>query len=129
MLTKRNPPVGARPGILAIPSSSPSPRIFVFEYWADSVEEKLVEDPAELITAPGLSRLEPCDRRTPRHNRSARTRVAERSNETNRTSPVDRRGRSRSKAAVPAPGVGDERTIPSADLGSAGCGQLMTPAR
>jgi len=55
MLTKRNPPVGARPGTLAIPPSSPSPRIFVFEYSADSMEEKLVEDPAELKRFAGTS--------------------------------------------------------------------------
>jgi len=55
MLTKRNPPIGARPGTLAIPPDSPSPRIFVFEYSADSMEEKLVKDPSELKRFAGTS--------------------------------------------------------------------------
>jgi len=48
MLAKRRPPVGARPGTLAIPPGSPPPRIHVFEYSSGGVEERSVEDPREL---------------------------------------------------------------------------------
>jgi magnesium transporter len=55
MLTKRNPPVGARPGTLAIPPGSPEPRIRVFEYSGDSLEELEVQDPAALRRFSGTS--------------------------------------------------------------------------
>ena len=42
------PPAGARPGTLAIPAGSPPPRIYLFEYGADSLTEREIEDPAEL---------------------------------------------------------------------------------
>jgi magnesium transporter len=48
MLTKRNPPIGARPGTLAIPVDSPPPRIHVFDYGPEQVVERPLEDLAEL---------------------------------------------------------------------------------
>jgi magnesium transporter len=45
---KRMPPVGARPGTLAIPADSPAPRIHVFDYDAETCREAAVEDPGEL---------------------------------------------------------------------------------
>jgi magnesium transporter len=48
----RNPPVGARPGTLAIPEGSPPPRIYVFEYAEGRLQEKGVEDPDELRFEP-----------------------------------------------------------------------------
>ena len=48
MLEKRNPPVGARPGTLAIPEGSPPPHIYLFDYGPDSLTERAVEDVAAL---------------------------------------------------------------------------------
>jgi len=48
MIEKRNPPVGSRPGTLAIPPNSPEPRIKLFEYGPDDVIERAVEDVEEL---------------------------------------------------------------------------------
>ncbi len=44
MLAKRNPPVGARPGTLAIPADSPAPRVYLFDYGSDQFVERPVED-------------------------------------------------------------------------------------
>jgi len=44
MLEKRNPPVGARPGTLAIPEGSPPPRIYLFDYSEETLVEGLVDD-------------------------------------------------------------------------------------
>jgi len=48
ILEKRNPPVGARPGTLAIPEGSPAPRIYLFDFSRERVTERQVEDLAEL---------------------------------------------------------------------------------
>ncbi|MDH3212198.1 MAG: magnesium/cobalt transporter CorA [Myxococcales bacterium] len=48
MLTKRNPPIGARPGTLAISADSPPPRIHVFDYGPEQIVERTVEDLAEI---------------------------------------------------------------------------------
>jgi magnesium transporter len=48
MLTKHSPPIGARPGTLAIPADSPPPRIHLFDYGPEEVVERPVEDLAEL---------------------------------------------------------------------------------
>ena len=48
MLEKRLPPVGARPGTLAIPSDSPAPRIFLFDYSPKHMIENPVEDVEQL---------------------------------------------------------------------------------
>ncbi len=48
VLEKRNPPVGARPGTLAIPEGSPAPRVYLFDYARERVTERAVEDLAEL---------------------------------------------------------------------------------
>jgi magnesium transporter len=48
MLERRSPPVGARPGTLAIPAGSPPPRIFLFDYSQERVLERRIEDLAEL---------------------------------------------------------------------------------
>jgi len=48
LFTKSTPHVGARPGSLAIPKSSPFPRIFVTCYDRAGVEKREVEDVAEL---------------------------------------------------------------------------------
>jgi magnesium transporter len=45
---KRNPPVGARPGTLALPADSPPPRIQLMRYDADHLEERAVESVDEL---------------------------------------------------------------------------------
>jgi magnesium transporter len=45
---KRLPPVGARPGTLAIPADSPPPRIRLFDYSPDGCTELEVDDPALL---------------------------------------------------------------------------------
>jgi magnesium transporter len=44
MLTKRNPPIGARPGTLAIPAGSPAPQIRLFDYGAEDVVERAIDD-------------------------------------------------------------------------------------
>jgi magnesium transporter len=48
ILEKRNPPIGARPGTLAIPEGSPAPRIYLFDYTPERVTERAVTDLAEL---------------------------------------------------------------------------------
>jgi magnesium transporter len=48
MLKKRNPPIGARPGTLAIPAGSPPPQIHLFDYGAENVVERTIEDCTEL---------------------------------------------------------------------------------
>ncbi|HEY5656587.1 MAG TPA: magnesium/cobalt transporter CorA [Myxococcota bacterium] len=48
MLEKRNPPVGSRPGTLAIPAGSPAPRVSVFDFSGEHLTERFVEDLAEL---------------------------------------------------------------------------------
>jgi magnesium transporter len=45
---KRTPPIGSRPGTLAIPPGSPPPRIHVFDYRGEVCREADVEDPDEL---------------------------------------------------------------------------------
>jgi magnesium transporter len=45
---KSHPPVGARPGTLAIPLGSPPPQIRLVRYDADSIEEREVDDVATL---------------------------------------------------------------------------------
>ncbi len=45
---KSHPPVGARPGTLAIPPGSPPPKIRVVRYDADHIEERDVDDVATL---------------------------------------------------------------------------------
>jgi len=45
---KSHPPVGARPGTLAIPPNSPPPKIRLVRYDADSIEERDVADVATL---------------------------------------------------------------------------------
>ena len=44
MLVKRNPPIGARPGTLAIPAGSPPPQIHLFHYGPEQVVERSIED-------------------------------------------------------------------------------------
>ena len=44
MLVKRNPPIGARPGTLAIPAGSPPPQIHLFDYGPEQVVERSIED-------------------------------------------------------------------------------------
>jgi len=44
MLVKRNPPIGARPGTLAIPAGSPPPQIHLFDYGPEQVAERSIED-------------------------------------------------------------------------------------
>jgi magnesium transporter len=44
MIVKRSPPIGARPGTLAIPPDSPAPRIRLIEYGPDHLVEEDVED-------------------------------------------------------------------------------------
>lgn len=44
MFHKRNPPVGARPGTLAIPEGSPAPRLYSFSYDEQALEEGPVTD-------------------------------------------------------------------------------------
>lgn len=48
MFDKVHPPVGARPGTLAIPANSPPPRIRRYLYSPESLDEHPVEDLAEL---------------------------------------------------------------------------------
>jgi magnesium transporter len=48
MLAKRNPPIGARPGTLAIPAESPPPRVYLFDYGPDQLVERSVENLDEL---------------------------------------------------------------------------------
>lgn len=50
MFRKTHPPIGARPGTLAIPEGSPPPRIKVFAYDAAGVREVEVADVDELAT-------------------------------------------------------------------------------
>jgi magnesium transporter len=45
---KRLPPVGSRPGTLAIPPDSPPPKIHLFDYQGDFCTELDVRDPSEL---------------------------------------------------------------------------------
>jgi magnesium transporter len=45
---KRLPPIGSRPGTLAIPPDSPPPRIHLFDYQGDACSEIDVADPGEL---------------------------------------------------------------------------------
>jgi magnesium transporter len=45
---KRNPPVGARPGALALPADSPPPIIRLMRYSVDHLEERTIESVAEL---------------------------------------------------------------------------------
>ena len=49
MLKKRNPPIGARPGTLAIPAGSPPPQIHLFDYGAENVVERAIEDYTALV--------------------------------------------------------------------------------
>jgi magnesium transporter len=48
MIERRCPPVGARPGTLAIPADSFPPRIFLFDYSQEREVEQRVEDLSEL---------------------------------------------------------------------------------
>ena len=48
MLEKRLPPIGSRPGTLAIPSDSPAPRIFLLDYSSEHLIENPVEDLEQL---------------------------------------------------------------------------------
>lgn len=48
MIEKRNPPIGARPGTLAIPDGSPPPRIKLFEYGPETLIEREIDDVSEL---------------------------------------------------------------------------------
>jgi magnesium transporter len=48
MIEKRNPPIGARPGTLAIPEDSPPPRIFLFDYGPEEFVERPIESLSEL---------------------------------------------------------------------------------
>lgn len=48
LIEKRSPPIGSRPGTLAIPPGSPPPRIVLFEYDSDRLEERAIEDLSEL---------------------------------------------------------------------------------
>jgi magnesium transporter len=45
---KRVPPIGSRPGTLAIPADSPPPRIHVFDYSGEVCREAEIDDPEEL---------------------------------------------------------------------------------
>jgi len=45
---KRMPPVGARPGTLAIPAGSPPPRISVFDYGPEVCRESAIDEPRDL---------------------------------------------------------------------------------
>jgi len=45
---KRNPPIGSRPGTLAIPEGSPPPRIHLFDYDPAGVREQEIDDPEQL---------------------------------------------------------------------------------
>jgi magnesium transporter len=45
---KRRPPLGARPGTLAIPKEAPAPRLFVFQYGPDGARQTEIEEPGEL---------------------------------------------------------------------------------
>lgn len=47
-LLKRRPPVGASPGTLVIPASSPKPVIKLFDYGTADLVERTITDPAEL---------------------------------------------------------------------------------
>jgi magnesium transporter len=49
MFHKQNPPVGSRPGTLAIPADSPPPQIRVYRYRADAVEEQAIQNVEELV--------------------------------------------------------------------------------
>src|SRR5512145_1599114 len=42
------PPIGSRPGTLAIPADAAPTRIHVFEYSENSLRERVVDDPEEL---------------------------------------------------------------------------------
>jgi magnesium transporter len=48
MIEKRNPPIGARPGTLAIPEGSPPPRIRLFDYGPERLVEQEIADIHEL---------------------------------------------------------------------------------
>jgi magnesium transporter len=48
MIEKRSPPIGARPGTLAIAEGSPAPRIYLFDYGPDGVVERPIERVEEL---------------------------------------------------------------------------------
>jgi magnesium transporter len=48
---KARPPAGARPGALAIPAGSPPPRIHVYRYTRDSLDEGEVHDVEQLAAA------------------------------------------------------------------------------
>jgi magnesium transporter len=50
MFHKTHPPIGARPGTLAIPAGSPPPRIMVFAYDAAGLREVEVRDVEELAS-------------------------------------------------------------------------------
>ena len=52
MFDKTHPPVGARPGTLAIPSDSPPPRVWRYVYTEEHLDEHPVDDLAELRVAP-----------------------------------------------------------------------------
>jgi magnesium transporter len=45
---KRNPPIGAQPGALAIPADSPAPKIHVIAYSRDELTERDVHEVAEI---------------------------------------------------------------------------------
>jgi magnesium transporter len=45
---KRNPPIGSRPGTLAIPEGSPPPRIYLLDYDASGFREQEIGDPEQL---------------------------------------------------------------------------------
>jgi magnesium transporter len=49
MFHKQNPPAGSRPGTLAIPPDSPPPRIHVYQYTADTLEERPIASVEELV--------------------------------------------------------------------------------
>ncbi len=48
MFHKRNPPPGSRPGTLAISPDSPPPRIHVYQYQGDELEERAIDDVEQL---------------------------------------------------------------------------------
>ena len=47
-MKRRRPPIGSRPGTLAIPEGAPAPRIDVIDYSADVVREAEITDPYDL---------------------------------------------------------------------------------
>lgn len=49
---KSHPPIGSRPGTLAIPPDSPSPEIHLVSYGPDEIRESVVADVATLVSLP-----------------------------------------------------------------------------